>query len=101
MQREYIDAIQRLVAALEAMTAIHGISQNHAISHNLPQSWVEATDLARSAIGMGSTLLRQYDDELSMLTFDDLDHLIDGDGFIVAEGEIHCCRATESQGVTP
>jgi len=41
----------RLREALEAMLEIHGVTQSYAETHiEIPQSWVEVSDLARAAL---------------------------------------------------
>lgn len=41
----------RLREALEAMLEIHGVTQRYAETHiEIPQSWVEVSDLARAAL---------------------------------------------------
>ena len=41
----------RLREALEAMLEIHGVTQRYADAHiEIPQSWVDVSDLARAAL---------------------------------------------------
>lgn len=43
--------IERLRGALEAMLEIHGVTQSYAETHiEIPQSWVEVSDIARAAL---------------------------------------------------
>lgn len=56
--RDEVSANARLIAtapelleALEAMLEVHGVTQAYAEKHiEIPQSWVEVSDLARAAI---------------------------------------------------
>lgn len=46
-----IAAAPELLEALEAMLEVHGVTQAYAEKHiEIPQSWVEVSDLARAAI---------------------------------------------------
>ena len=43
--------IEQLRGALEAMLDIHGVTQSYAEKHiDIPQSWVEVSDIARAAL---------------------------------------------------
>lgn len=48
---DLLAAAPELLEALEAMLEVHGVTQAYAEKHiEIPQSWVEVSDLARAAI---------------------------------------------------
>ena len=43
--------LDELVAALEAMLEVHGVTQKYADTHiEIPQCWVDVSDIARAAL---------------------------------------------------